>query len=232
MNTHQEISENSMAVVGVSYPLATVINNIINDGDHDMAERILNGVVDMSDILKKLPEDSRVRTIHEWLDNYIEEDNLNNLPKDMKVSCAPGCNACCSVQVDVQEEEADYIYNVVKRKGISLDRERLAEQAGYSMTDYQKNFFSGKSRCTLLGEDGRCMIYEERPAVCRLHVSLSDSDLCKPTPEGEARDHLKFARISAEMLYSAYMQKGDGSIHSAVSLPKALLRRLEKDEYY
>lgn len=217
-------------IIGVSQPLAAVLNNIIKDGDHAAAEKILTGVVELSEEINKIPEgDYRVEALHEWIDDYIKDDDKMCASAGRELSCRAGCGACCAILVEVQDEEADYVYGVIKKKGISLDRERLLEQSSYSMSDYQKNYFSGKSKCALLGEDNLCTIYEERPMACRLHVSVDDPELCKPTLDGEARDHLKFARISSEMLYSAYMQKKVGVPHPYESLPKALLRRLDDE---
>jgi len=152
-------------IVGVSQPLAALINNIIKDGDHAVIEKILNGVNELSEVINKYPAgNDRVVELHKWVDEYIKDDDKGLLPTEKEVSCSTGCSACCSILVEVHDEEADYVYGVIKRKGISLDRERLLEQSSYSMSDYQKNYFSGKSKCAFLGEDNLCTIYEERPS--------------------------------------------------------------------
>lgn len=219
-----------MQMIGVSQTLGSIITNIIKEGKHDVAETILNAVTETAVELNSIPPGvDRVKIIHSWIDESIKDDDRRYLPEDRKISCSAGCSACCSIQVELDSEEADLVYDVVRQKGISLDRSRLAEQASFSLSDYQKNFFSGKSRCALLGEDNRCQVYESRPMACRLHVSVSEPALCEPTPEGEARDHLKIGRLSSEVLYSAYMQSEDGGVKKAESLPKALLRRLDDE---
>lgn len=217
-------------IIGVSQTLAGIISNILSEGKHEMAETVLNAVTDTAVELNEMPPGTgRVKAIQGWIDEAIKDDDRAYLKDDIKVACTAGCSACCSIQVELDSEEADLIYEVTRDKGISLDRERLKEQASFSLSDYQKNFFSGKSRCALLGEDNRCRIYESRPIACRLHISVSEPSLCEPTPEGEARDHLKIGRLTAEILYSAYMQNKDGGIKKAETLPAALLRRLDNE---
>lgn len=72
------------------------------------------------------------------------------------LACREGCSSCCRVQLEVSEVEAEAIREAVA----ALDdaaRERLAERA---------DGVRDGDPCVML-EDGRCVIYDARPLVCR-----------------------------------------------------------------
>lgn len=71
------------------------------------------------------------------------------------ITCAPGCSSCCHVDLSVSPIEADAIRDALR----TLDRAAL-ETAGHARAD-------DDDRCVMLNDDGRCIVYEERPLVCR-----------------------------------------------------------------
>ncbi|WP_373046422.1 YkgJ family cysteine cluster protein [Vulgatibacter sp.] len=72
------------------------------------------------------------------------------------MACRAGCDACCQVELEVAPVEAAAVaahlasLPAAQRDAIAATAE--ARQAG---------------RCVMLGDDGRCRIYEARPLVCR-----------------------------------------------------------------
>ena len=74
---------------------------------------------------------------------------------DMK--CAPGCTACCVVQLTVSEVEAALLEEGIARLGPEA-RERLRRRGEAS---------EATSPCAFLDEAGRCAVYASRPLVCR-----------------------------------------------------------------
>lgn len=73
------------------------------------------------------------------------------------LACRAGCTACCSVRLEVSDVEADAVREAIERLDGAL-RARLAERAAHEPED--------GAPCVML-EDGRCVIYEARPLVCR-----------------------------------------------------------------
>ena len=89
------------------------------------------------------------------------------------VACEPGCTACCHMNTLIYEHEAKRLAEVSGRKMTTLPYRPmdvvLAEGNKYN---FQPCPFLVKSRCS---------VYEDRPLVCRVHHSLSDTALdCNP----------------------------------------------------
>jgi Fe-S-cluster containining protein len=132
--------------------------------------------------------------LFEKIDNVVEmffED------KDGKPQCYSGCNNCCSDFFAISEVELEIIMDEIhntwsEQEKISLYRKVMdniqtfqtehPDLANAVMTrlDYEENlsnyksFKGGKTRtsfpCPLLNvEDGKCLIYNKRPMVCRTH---------------------------------------------------------------
>ena len=71
------------------------------------------------------------------------------------MQCRAGCDGCCRVRISVFAIEAERI--AAKLRTLDPDlRERVRAEA------------DDASRCALL-VDGRCVVYEERPLICRSH---------------------------------------------------------------
>lgn len=94
-------------------------------------------------------------------------------------ACSAGCSYCCHVHVDVTVPEllaaAAYIDRTFPSEARASLRARLAELAGRveRLTDDAR--WEAKIPCALLGDGGRCTIYEARPLRCRaLHASSVD----------------------------------------------------------
>lgn len=69
--------------------------------------------------------------------------------------CREGCDQCCRVRISVFGIEADRIALALRGLDPEL-RERARAQAAHA------------SHCALL-VDGRCVVYEDRPLICRSH---------------------------------------------------------------
>lgn len=112
------------------------------------------------------------------------------------VTCRPGCNACCTLLNIVTLPEAFALANnIVSRcseQEVADYRARLDRHieehfpAPTPELDRQSHFHK-KVPCTLLGADGLCTAYIDRPAVCRYHFAVSDPVLCGPADDGKPR---------------------------------------------
>lgn len=74
------------------------------------------------------------------------------------ITCHAGCEACCHAELTVSVVEAE----TVRRGLLALsDIERdIVRARGKQMP-------SGEPRCVMLGDGGKCAIYDARPLVCR-----------------------------------------------------------------
>ena len=89
------------------------------------------------------------------------------------VACESGCSACCHMNTLIYEHEAKRLAEVSGRRMATLPYRPLdvvlAEGKKYNLQP-----------CPFL-VNSRCSVYEDRPLVCRVHHSLSDSALdCNP----------------------------------------------------
>ncbi|HJA78709.1 YkgJ family cysteine cluster protein [uncultured Desulfovibrio sp.] len=106
------------------------------------------------------------------------------------VTCKEGCSDCCHALFDLSLVEAMYLNrafqahfgygperSAILERASETDRQltRLKrdlfreEKAGKSAEDIMAEAARVKSRCPLLGEDDRCLLYEARPITCRIY---------------------------------------------------------------
>jgi Fe-S-cluster containining protein len=107
-----------------------------------------------------------------------------------KISCKSGCSACCRSTFDITLLDAYYLKlgfdavpDAVKEKVLKKCRERLGEMREHWPEldhPYILNYRpeedwellmpeEDETPCVLLGDDGRCLVYDNRPMTCRLH---------------------------------------------------------------
>jgi len=104
-----------------------------------------------------------------------------------KESCRPGCNACCKRLVRITIGHAILIYERLEKDG-SWEKVRAeCEKVRPIMGDVTSlSYFRMNIECPLLSE-GKCSVYDLRPAQCSTHLVTSDPELCNPwtTESGE-----------------------------------------------
>lgn len=120
----------------------------------------------------------------DWIDD-LRQLQLGYLDKSSQKEareCRAGCSGCClSAQVDVTGIEAiavsDYLQTCVDTPVVSQIRSRLER-----VTQRRIDQMRGVARqlplaCSMLGDDGRCMVYPVRPVICSGVFSTS-RDAC------------------------------------------------------
>lgn len=114
------------------------------------------------------------------------------------VPCEAGCTACCHMNTIIYEHEAKRLAEVSGRRMTTLPYRPVevvvAEGAKYIF-----------HRCPFL-VNKRCSVYEDRPLVCRVHHSLSDSALeCNPivSPSGPPMYNPDIVEVPYRMINAA-----------------------------
>jgi len=104
----------------------------------------------------------------------------------MSAPCKAGCDHCCYQYVSVSALEVFGLVDVI-RKDAALKRyfeskivvlqEQVEILREPDMTNYK--WFDRRVPCVFL-EDHKCMVYADRPLVCRTHLVIEDSaDGCR-----------------------------------------------------
>ena len=121
------------------------------------------------------PDD--LKAVTKMVNNNLEIDFWNFSRQSTPVpACSSGCHYCCHVKVDVFPGEIFLIADCVKK----LDAKQQ-EQIYKTATDNAakiapmtlKQHEASKIRCPLLGENKSCLIYPDRPFVCRRYHSAN-----------------------------------------------------------
>ena len=94
-----------------------------------------------------------------------------------EAACRSGCAGCCFQPVMISQAEAEVIAKETKQALQTPPEWRI---------DPPSEFVG--QRCTFLGEDNRCTIYESRPMACRLLFNMDrDELLCQIVPGSAAK---------------------------------------------
>jgi Fe-S-cluster containining protein len=108
----------------------------------------------------------------------IDQQNLNY--SHVAVSCAKGCGACCHLEVEIMEDDADRLAEAILSRGLSIDEERLRDQASRPRQDaaWAKGAVPA-NRCVMLDENNGCRVYDSRPSTCRKHAVITPAENCE-----------------------------------------------------
>lgn len=98
-------------------------------------------------------------------------------PGAIQPACSAGCSYCCHVHVDATVPEVLAVVEHLERtrspEALGALREQLARHAARVEPLGDEERWAAKIPCALLGEDGRCGIYEARPLRCRAFHSCA-----------------------------------------------------------
>lgn len=198
--------------------LLAVYKNTLNAEEYQSFEtevdRLLHYYYDLLNAYRAGAE--RAQVTHELIEEQIA------LNSHIKTSCQKGCGACCHLEVEISEDDADRLARSILQQGLEIDETRLQELAMRSRLD--PLWARGpvpSNRCVLLGEDNACRNYENRPSVCRKHSVVSPAVDCEtlganPVP--------RLIPLNEIILSAAVSQ--DGNAFGA--LPKMLLAALTR----
>ncbi|HEX6218496.1 MAG TPA: YkgJ family cysteine cluster protein [Sphingomicrobium sp.] len=97
------------------------------------------------------------------------------------VACGKGCSFCCKVWVDTTPPEALYAVGKMPPEQRRLALEAVEQACAITTgADFLDRLGKVNPPCPMLGTDGACTIYDDRPVACRTLVS-TDVEACKRT---------------------------------------------------
>jgi Fe-S-cluster containining protein len=115
-----------------------------------------------------------------------------------KIACKSGCSACCRSLFDITLLDAYYLklgFDALPVETREMVRQKCQERLRLMRAEWPEFDHpyvlnhrpeeeweplmpeEDETPCVLVGEDGRCLVYENRPMTCRLHgIPLIDTD--------------------------------------------------------
>lgn len=113
---------------------------------------------------------------------YVEETFRN-----FSLHCKPGCNLCCTQRIYITSIEGKYLLEALNEdlieKLYTLERyPRPKLTHNQTVLCYLQGIeppveeFDVSDLCPFLDEKGLCMVYENRPLMCRITASLEPCD--------------------------------------------------------
>ncbi|ADD27767.1 YkgJ family cysteine cluster protein [Meiothermus ruber] len=108
--------------------------------------------------------------------------------RGVRVSCGPGCKACCSAWVVVGLAEAEYLREALEAHQPEAlarieaeGRKRLARIARQKhLSDFPTRYFLENRPCPLLTPEGFCSTHPHRPLACRGLLTNLSARYCVP----------------------------------------------------
>lgn len=107
--------------------------------------------------------------------------------EEKKFDCRKGCSFCCHIRPQVSQEEVPRLIEAFKKlpnQHKSLER-ALARQIRGCIALLEL------APCVALGDDGACMIYEDRPMMCRAYHSTSAEACSRQDYSAIVKDEVK-----------------------------------------
>lgn len=162
-------------------PITRSLKNLIQEYERNLPPEkfnellmfVANIIENTKENIERIPEGRlRAETFHQWVD--AEVDRASTTP----ISCKKGCATCCHYEVEITEEEALLLADLIQQ-GHKIDTARLRSQAGKSRQDSTWKLGAFKeNRCVFLGDDLTCTIYSYRPTTCRRMAVTSPAENC------------------------------------------------------
>lgn len=127
-------------------------------------------------------------------------------------ACKPGCSHCCHMPTLIYAHEAERLAAASGRQMQQIPPRLIKD----SLTTAAK--FSG-TPCPFLSDAGLCLVYSDRPLICRLHHSLNDEpNDCRVGPDGPEAPIKRYDVDAIEAPYHLLMlskrkPEGWASIH-------------------
>ncbi len=140
--------------------------------------------------------------------------------KSIAAACAKGCAHCCKVEVEVTNDEAELLAQLVGA-GHPIDRERLARQAAREPKSPAWSAPNADNRCVFLKADETCGIYAQRPNVCRKVLVVTPPEECA-LPDG--KPHPITIPLAELVISVALSLPGNGPATMAKGLASGLAR--------
>lgn len=222
--------EHARRVLGDPLPFTESLGMVLRTATPAQRAGVVASLValvgDCRRFLAEHPGDSRslAYSLHALLDEAVAKHLEHLEDSDERPSCRAGCSACCYQHVVAWRGEAELLVDYCAEVGIEIDEQRLHVQAAAPSVPEWRQLSYEQRACVFLAVDGRCRVYEHRPAACRkLHVT-TDPALCDTQrhPGGAVG---RLVTVNAEVVATAGLVMGPAGDLSGLLLEAIEARR-------
>ena len=105
---------------------------------------------------------------------YAATDSARRLKES--VACRKGCAFCCHMAVEVTALEAILVWRRALASPVLVAAVKASAPATANVAAAER--WRRKMPCPMLGDDGACQVYEDRPGSCRAFAS-TDAQRCE-----------------------------------------------------
>lgn len=138
---------------------------------NDLVKEIIkawNKAVELMNAEKTNSVEVRLKNIYKFCDSSFAINN--EVESGVRYSCKRGCSACCHINVDITNDEAE----ILRKLPHGRENLELHKKLGHSP---RSNLSKEQSACPFL-KDNECSIYDNRPFACRVYHVVSDPKFC------------------------------------------------------
>lgn len=159
----------------------------------------------------------RLGELYAKLDAFFNQAKQNYGPT---ITCKAGCDDCCRRRFSVTSVEAALVLDAIDALPLEIRR------------SLQERSFRNESACPLLADNGQCVVYAARPAICRTHGlpirfpaepgvrSLPMIDSCPKNFQGVDLMVLDSSGVLDQATASTILAAIDAAYADAVGIPR------------
>ena len=150
--------------------ISKILKEALKDESEDTIREIGRMVFEITRGLKNLNGKKRISLAHEMMDQEVYL-GLRNNPN--KAACQKGCSHCCYMGVDILDDEAILMADMIKDGQVEIDQNEFEKQKNMDSDDFKKN-----PRPCIFLKESECQIYESRPLACRKYYVMGNIQDC------------------------------------------------------
>ena len=179
--------------LSISNALMTVIE-AESEAGNDIKEDMVRIILALVTHLKKFEGKKRIEQLHKEMDKALIID-LHKNPET--ITCKKGCSHCCDMRVDIFDDEAVLMADIIRNNQVKINREEFKRQRSLGNKDFENS-----SRPCIFLRKNKCQIYESRPAACRKYYVTGNVLDCAFKAGPKKKVKILFLPYG-EMVYSA-----------------------------
>jgi Fe-S-cluster containining protein len=194
--------------------------------------------------MKRARPHAFIRSLHRRLDELVGLIRQQAALEGEPIPCRAGCSWCCAEPVYAMRLEAELAADLV-REMPPEQRARVEQRLRDVVTVFAASplirakepdaiaYRRLRIPCPLLSSDGRCSIYADRPAGCRMHLARKPAEpFCAQDAERRRQEFVVTEHLIAPSIATVIHKDEARYDHFILLLHRALFGRAPKSAAY